>query len=313
MNIYFDGGIYVESRGVRFVVDPYRPIKGRVDFVLVTHGHSDHVSRHVLKHLVVATEETFRALNVRLGALPPRRLATAPGRVLDIADVQVAVFDAGHIIGSVMYLVEVEGLQLLFTGDFNTAGSIATEAADLVEKPDILIMDATYGDPTYVFPNRAEVYHELLEAVEKHAGERGVAISAYPLGKAQEVAKLLGRRAGAHPTVARYNKALGVANGDRDDVVIVPSVGKAPDSYVKIDVSGWYADEKTRREAAAEGVLGIPLSDHSDFPNLVKFVEETSPRLIYVAYGFAERFSRYLRRLGHKAYPIPTQTLLKGF
>lgn len=75
--------------------------------MLVTHGHSDHVSRHVLRQFVVASEETFKALAARLGALPPRRIATAPGKVLEIGDVQVAVLEAGHIIGSVMYLVEV--------------------------------------------------------------------------------------------------------------------------------------------------------------------------------------------------------------
>ncbi|MEM1788388.1 MAG: MBL fold metallo-hydrolase [Pyrobaculum sp.] len=309
MNIYFAGGIYVEAKGVRFVVDPYKPVRGRVDFVLVTHGHSDHVSRHVLRQFVVASEETFKALAARLGALPPRRIATAPGKVLEIGDVQVAVLEAGHIIGSVMYLVEVGGVQILFTGDFNTVGSIATDAADSIERPDILVMEATYGDSNYVFPNRAEIYHHLLETVEKYMGERGVAISAYPLGKAQEVAKLLGHRASAHPEVAKYNKALGVATGGGGDVVIVPSVKKAPSNYVKIEVSGWYIDKYIRQRAESEGVLGIPLSDHSDFIELVNFVERTSPRLVYVAYGFVERFSRHLKRRGVRAYPIPTSTL----
>jgi len=57
-------------------------------------------------------------------------------------------------------------------------------------------MEATYGDPTYVFPNRAELYNELLDVVESTAEDGGVAIAAYPLGKAQEVAKLLGSQGG---------------------------------------------------------------------------------------------------------------------
>jgi len=73
----------------------------------------------------------------------------------------------------------------------------------------------------------------------------------------------------------------------------------------KIEVSGWYVDEGLRRRAAEEGVYGIPLSDHSDFPSLVEFVRETSPRLVYTVYGFTERFTRHLRRLGFSAYTIP--------
>jgi putative mRNA 3-end processing factor len=305
MRIFYDRGIYVEGSRVRFVVDPTGPIRGSVDFVLVTHGHSDHMSRYVLRHRVVATQETFTAMSIRLGGVPTRRMTVAPGDVVEMDGTQIAVFEAGHILGSVMYLVEVDGLQILFTGDFNTAGTILTDAAEPVERPDILVMEATYGDPTYVFPNRAELYNELLDVVERYTGDGGVAIAAYPLGKAQEVAKLLGARAGAHALVARYNRAFGIPTGRDSDVIIVPSLRSAPPRRFKIEVSGWYADERLRRRAAEEGIYGIPLSDHSDFPSLVEFVRETSPRLVYAVYGFSERFTRHLRRLGFKAYTIP--------
>jgi len=313
VNIFYDRGIYVEGSRVRFVVDPTGPIRGSVDFVLVTHGHSDHMSRHVLRHRVVATPETFVAMSLRLGGVPTRRVAAAPGSVVEVEGAQVAVLEAGHILGSVMYLVEAEGVQILFTGDFNTAGTILTDAAEPVERPDVLVMETTYGDPAYVFPNRAELYNELLDVVEKHAGNGGVAIAAYPLGKAQEVSKLLGPRAGAHPSVAKYNKAFGIPTGAGTDVVVVPNLRSAPARYFKVEVSGWYAEEHMRRRAAQEGVYGIPLSDHSDFPSLVEFVHETSPRLVYTVYGFSEKFARYLRRLGLRAYTIPGAAGLARF
>ena len=75
-----------------------------------------------------------------------------------------------------------------------------------------------------------------------------------------------------------------------------------------MEVSGWYADEGLRWRAAEEGVYGIPLSDHSDFPSLVEFVRETSPRLVYAVYGFSEKFTRHLRRLGYRAYTKPGAT-----
>ncbi len=87
----------------------------------------------------------------------------------------------------------------------------------------------------------------------------------------------------------------------------------APPRRFKIEVSGWYAEEGLRRKAAEEGVYGIPLSDHSDFPSLVEFVRETSPRLVYTVYGFSERLTRHLRRLGFKAYAIPGATGLAKF
>ena len=125
-------------------------------------------SRDMFKHLVVATAETFKAIEVKFGGVPPRRLVTAPGRVFEVGGVEVAVFDAGHIVGSVMYLVELDGVQILITGDYSVYGSILTDGAEPVEKPDILITEATYGDPAYVFPNKADVYNELLDLVERH-------------------------------------------------------------------------------------------------------------------------------------------------
>lgn len=299
MNIFYNRGIYVVGDRTKFVVDPTGPV-GNVDFVLVTHGHSDHISRHMFKHTVVATRETFSAISVKFGGVPPKRITTAPGRVLEINDVEIAVFEAGHILGSVMYLVEIDGVQILFTGDFNTVGSILTEAAEPVEKPDILVMEATYGDPAYVFPNRAEVYNHLIDVVETVSRERGVAIAAYPLGKAQEVIKLLGTRTGVHKSIARYNSALGIPIGRNKDVVIVPNVKNAPPGYFKIEVSGWYAVGGVR-----DYVYGIPLSDHSDFRNLLQFAIESSPKLVYTVYGFADRFANRLKKMGMKAYELP--------
>ncbi|ABO08468.1 putative mRNA 3-end processing factor [Pyrobaculum calidifontis JCM 11548] len=313
VNIYWNRGIYVEGRRARFVVDPVGPVEGPVDFVLVTHGHSDHVSRYMFKHLVVATAETFKAIEVKFGGVPPRRLVTAPGRVFEVGGVEVAVFDAGHIVGSVMYLVELDGVQILITGDYSVYGSILTDGAEPVEKPDILITEATYGDPAYVFPNKADVYNELLDLVERHAGERGVAIAAYPLGKAQEVSALLGSRAKAHPLVARYNRALGIRSGTDGDVVVVPSLKAAPPGFVKVEATGWYSDEEYRRRSAERGIYGVPLSDHSDYVGLIEFVNASAPKLVYTVYGFSERLARSLRRLGHRAYTIPGAAGLSRF
>ncbi len=299
MDIFYNRGIYVVSDRVKFVVDPTGSV-GDVDFVLVTHGHSDHVSRQMYRHTVVATRETFSALAVKFGGMPPRRVEVAPGRVLELDGVQIAVFEAGHILGSVMYLVEVDGVQTLFTGDFNTVGSILTEAAEPVGKVDVLVMEATYGDPAYRFPNRAEVYNQLLEVTERVSREGGVAIAAYPLGKAQEVTKLLGARAGVHKSIARYNSALGISSGGGDGVLIVPSVRHAPAGYFKIEVSGWHAVG-----GAGNGVYGIPLSDHSDYGGLLEFALESSPKLVYTVYGFAERLAGGLRKMGIRAYRIP--------
>jgi putative mRNA 3-end processing factor len=298
VRVCFGGGIYVAGRRASLAVDPSGGVSRRVDFALVTHAHSDHVARGALGLPIVATRETAAAISVRFGRAPARAITVRVGDVIEIEGVHVAVLEAGHIPGSSMYLVEIDGVQLLFTGDFNTAGSILADAAEPVERPDALIMEATYGDPAYIFPNRAEVYSELVGLVENRARDGGVAVIAYPLGKAQEVFRLLGPNVMTHSTISRYNRALGFHAGRRSNVVIVPGARHAPSGYFRVAVSGWYASEAVRREAARRGIHGIPLSDHSDFSGLVEFALRASPKRAYVAYGLKERFARYLRRLG---------------
>ncbi len=45
----------------------------------------------------------------------------------------------------------------------------------------------------------------------------------------------------------------------------------------------------------------FPLSDHSDFPALIDYVERAHPRQVYTIHGFANEFARQLKRRGWKA------------
>ena len=64
---------------------------------------------------------------------------------------------------------------------------------------------------------------------------------------------------------------------------------------MRILLSGW---------AVRSRQLGIPLSDHADFPGLLKIVDDVEPKKIYVAYGYSKRFSEILRYMGYDAEPL---------
>jgi Cft2 family RNA processing exonuclease len=46
------------------------------------------------------------------------------------------------------------------------------------------------------------------------------------------------------------------------------------------------------------------LSDHADFPDLMRFVEAVKPERVYTLHGFAAEFARHLRRRGVQAYAL---------
>lgn len=53
--------------------------------------------------------------------------------------------------------------------------------------------------------------------------------------------------------------------------------------------------------------MGVPLSDHADFTQLIAYIESCSPRKIYTLHG-EPKFAQLLREMGYDA-----EYLHKGF
>ena len=67
-------------------------------------------------------------------------------------------------------------------------------------------------------------------------------------------------------------------------------------------ISGWGMDPRARYRSRTEEVF--PLSDHADYPDLVKLVEMVRPRVTYTTHGFAAEFARDLRERGWTAWTL---------
>ena len=48
----------------------------------------------------------------------------------------------------------------------------------------------------------------------------------------------------------------------------------------------------------------FPMSDHCDYAELLKLVDEVSPETVYTTHGFAEEFALDLRKRGYDAKPL---------
>jgi Cft2 family RNA processing exonuclease len=286
----------------------------KVGFSFISHGHSDHLKNH---DTILTTPATARFCELRTKVKNIQTLNFF--EKLQIRDIQVQLYPAGHMLGSAMIRIEKNGQSLLYTGDFRLGDSWTAEKIEIPQS-DILIMESTYGSPEYANDHsRSDLLQELVFFIESCFRDGCTpVVLAYSLGKSQEVMKALGELdfvLHVHRSaweLAHIYQEFGIvfkncglwhegAVGHGEVLILPPHIYK----YKKLHnlarvrtvfLSGWAQDTKTllRFDHA------IPLSDHSDFNGLVQFIQNVRPQKIYTTHGF-DLFPRHLRQMGYDA------------
>jgi len=314
--IQFKHGIHLPQIG--WSLDATR----RVERAFVSHAHSDHMARHAE---VICTHATVRLMRARLPSKKRLEHILPFGQTEQLTpECTVTLHPAGHIFGSAQILLDhtTHG-SLLYTGDFKLLPSHAAEPC-ATPRADTLIMETTFGLPRYVFPPSAEIIANLVAFCRRTlaAGATPVLLC-YSLGKSQEVLRALADsqlpimlQSETH-RLTRICAQLGLdfpphsefdAATHAGHVVICPP--HAPGLLKRIaaprtaSITGWALDSRPfhgQQHAAA-----FPLSDHADYPSLLRYVELVQPKRVYTLHGFAKPFAATLRALGIAAQPIGT-------
>lgn len=73
-------------------------------------------------------------------------------------DIKFKCYPAGHVLGAAMFLVEIDGVRVLYTGDYSTEKDILIPPAQIPrEKVDVLIVEGTYGKCNHESRSEREV------------------------------------------------------------------------------------------------------------------------------------------------------------
>jgi len=156
-----------------------------------------------------------------------------------INNMQITLYESGHILGGSSILVESEGKRIFYTGDINTRGSKILRSADLdLPEVDILIIESTYSQ-TEQTP-REESEKNLVEFAYNIV-ERGgtLFIPAFSVERAQEIASVL------KASNFKYRISMdGMALKANEIMLKNPSFLKNPEVFTKIIseiewVQGW--------------------------------------------------------------------------
>jgi metallo-beta-lactamase family protein len=107
-------------------------------------------------------------------------------RTTILPGVDIALRDAGHILGSAIVELWAEGRKLVFSGDLGPKGTPILRDPAVVRQADLLLMESTYGDRNH--RDRPETIRELGAIFEHAWRDRGnVLIPAFAVGRTQEL------------------------------------------------------------------------------------------------------------------------------
>ncbi|ETN59132.1 cleavage and polyadenylation specificity factor [Anopheles darlingi] len=109
----------------------------------------------------------------------------------DILGVRFWAYNAGHVLGAAMFMIEIAGIRVLYTGDFSRQEDRHLMAAEIpAMRPDVLITESTYG--THIHEKREDRENRFTSLVQKIVTQGGrCLIPVFALGRAQELLLIL--------------------------------------------------------------------------------------------------------------------------
>ena len=291
-----------------FYVDPWEPVHRAV----ITHAHSDHACPGSQSYLTATPGREL--VRERVDAAVQ---GADYGERQTLGDTIVSFHPAGHILGSAQVRIEHRGEVWVVSGDYKLAPD-ATCAAFEPIRCHTFVTESTFALPIFRWSAEAHTVAEIHDwwRANLAAGKTSV-LFAYPLGKAQRVLAALDTSIGplwAHDSVERYSRAYraqGVAippQGTREGASLIvahPGYDHRGPRVSTAMVSGWMRIRGPRRRQSLD--RGFVLSDHADWPELLRAIDATNAETVWATHGFRAPLVRWLFEHGRQAVAVETR------
>ncbi|TFK74049.1 Metallo-hydrolase oxidoreductase [Pluteus cervinus] len=201
-----------------------------VDAILITHFHLDHAAaltyitektnfrdgkgKVYMTHPTKAVHKFMMQDYVRMSSSSADALFTPLDMSMSLASiitvsahqlinvcpgVSFTPYHAGHVLGACMYLIDIAGLRILYTGDYSREEDRHLVKAEIPPiRPDVLIVESTYGVQSLAPREEKELrFTSLVHSIIKRGGH--VLLPTFALGRAQELLLILDEYWRKHP------------------------------------------------------------------------------------------------------------------
>lgn len=193
-----------------------------IDLLIISHFHLDHcgtlayftellgysnpiICTQPTKAILPVTLEDFRKIiseyRGEKSLLLPEQITACMNKIKTIeinetqmfldGRIKVTAFYAGHVLGAAMFLIDVDGYTVAYTGDYNTISDRHLSGAYMPKlNPNVLITETTYGDKVRDTKRARE--RKFLSKIQETIDKGGkVLIPIFALGRAQELCIVL--------------------------------------------------------------------------------------------------------------------------
>ena len=225
-NILVDCGIRMNPEDKKDTVPNIASID-RLDLILLTHAHMDHSGALPLIHSkfpdvpIYCTNATHRLIELLLSdavrimemeniknesetPLYDKKLVEKTLDKIRIApfsewinpvgfdDMRIYFHPAGHILGAASIFIDTPEGMIMFSGDISVTNQITVQGIPPCPvRPDVIVMEATYGDRVHARKRKDEEKNLAHAVGEVITGKGSVLIPAFAVGRSQEVILVL--------------------------------------------------------------------------------------------------------------------------
>ncbi len=313
-------GLFCPQGG--FYIDPWRT----VDKAVITHCHADHARWGMGQYICAA--RALPLIKARLGVVNCMGLGW--GESLSINGVKISFHPAGHILGAAQVRLEYRGQVWVCSGDYKVEPDRTCDSFEPVQCH-TFITESTFGLPIYSWQPQEKIFSEINTwwHTNREQGRHSV-LYGYSLGKAQRLLAGVEPQIGplvCHNAVQVLNRAyesagiqlppafdwsaLSGSTKLQGALIIAPPAVAGSSQLARIGpysdafASGWMQLRGARRRRAMD--RGFVLSDHADWPGLLKAIRATGAQRVIVTHGYVAVLVRWLTEAGLQAEAFTTE------